>query len=286
MSLALHLERSVRSARDQFFDGLVSLRPLRRAAYRYLSATEDLLFRRFEDHDLILDPADLVGATILEKGDFDRRRTNAVCQRAGSLSNRRTVLEIGANIGTQTIYFVRSGHFDSVISLEPDPRNVKLLEMNVRINGLTDQVNIIPAAAGSSPGLLTLRRDAGNSGGATLRTENLPYKVESEVTVLVVAIDDLVNRGSIDPEQIGLIWMDVEGFEEEILSAATSLLSRRTPIAFEFTPEFYDDEKRRRIIRTIFANYGEISVIEDQGFRPLTESEALALTRRVDLFCC
>jgi FkbM family methyltransferase len=233
-----------------------------------------------------VDPGDLVGKTVLEKGDFDRQRTNMICERARSLGEPRTVLEIGANIGTQTIYFIRSGAFDSVVSLEPDPRNLELLALNVEINGLEDRVTVIPAAAGAAAGALVLRRDAGNSGGATLRAGNLPHRVESEITVPVVAIDDLIDRGVIDPQTIGLIWMDAEGFEDEILSACTRLLSMRTPIAFEFTPGFYDVETRRRIVETVFSRYQDVSIIEDVGFSPLSRGDALNLMRRVDLFCC
>lgn len=286
MSLALRLERSVRSMRNRLFDGLLSSRTVRKAAYRRLSEQENLIFRRFTDHDLVLDPGDLVGSTVLEKGDFDRRRTDAVCQRAAELFDRPVVLEIGANIGTQTLYFLRSGRFDRVVSLEPDPRNLELLRLNIQINGLTDQVQVIAAAAGAKIENLTLRRDAGNSGGATLRTEGLPYAVDSEIVVPVVTIDQLVRRGDIDPEMIGLIWMDAEGFEDEILSACSSLLSRRTPMAFEFTPGFYDDEKRLSIIRRIFNAYSDISIIDGDRFHPIGLAEAMILMRRVDLFCC
>jgi len=286
MSLAPQIERTIRSLRDRLLDGLMSSRALRKAAYRQLSAGDNLVYRRFKDHDLILDPGDLVGNTVLETGDFERRRTDMICQRAACLSEGRTVLEIGANIGTQTLYFIRSGAFDSVISLEPDPRNLELLRLNLRINGLGDRVAVVPAAAGAVPGHLTLRRDAGNSGGATLRAERLPHAVESEVTVPVVTIDGLVEQGDLNPAAIGLIWMDAEGFEDEILSACTQLLARRTPMAFEFTPGFYDDATRLRIVRTIYANYSHVSIIEDHGFEPLTEADAMVLMRRVDLFCC
>ncbi|MGZ9114606.1 MAG: FkbM family methyltransferase, partial [Brevundimonas sp.] len=131
-------------------------RALRKAAYRQLSAGDNLVYRRFEDHDLVLDPGDLVGKTVLETGDFDRGRTNMICRRAASLSDGRSVLEIGANIGTQTLYFIRSGLFDSVISLEPDPRNLELLRLNIQINGLGDRVAVVPAAAGAMAGQLTL----------------------------------------------------------------------------------------------------------------------------------
>lgn len=286
MPFAPQIERTIRSLRDRFLDGLMSSRALRKAAYRQLSGNDTLVYRRFADHDLILDPGDLVGKTVLETGDFERARTDMICQRAAGLSDGCTVLEIGANIGTQTLYFIRSGLFDSVISLEPDPRNLELLRLNIQINGLGDKVSVVPAAAGAAAGQLTLRRDTGNSGGATLRTGRLPHAVESEIIVPVVTIDTLVDRGEIDPETIGLIWMDAEGFEDEILSSCTRLLSSGTPMAFEFTPGFYDDATRQRIIRTAYTHYGDISIITARGFEPLAEADALTLMRRVDLFCC
>lgn len=286
MSLAPQIERTIRSLRDRFLDGLMSSGALRKAAYRQLSAGDNLVYRRFGDHDLILDPGDLVGKTVLETGEFDRRRTDMICKRAAPLSEGRTVLEIGANIGTQTLYFLRSGLFDSVICLEPDPRNLDLLRLNLRINGLDDRVAVVAAAAGAEEGVLILKRDAGNSGGATLRADRLPQVVESEITVPVVTIDGLIEQGDLDPAAIGLIWMDAEGFEDEILSACTRLLSRRTPMAFEFTPGFYDDATRQRIVRTVYAHYTDVSIIEAEGFEPLAELDAMVLRRRIDLFCC
>lgn len=280
------IERAIRTLRDRVLDRFLSSRLLRKAAYRRLSADGNLVYRRFEDHDLVVDPGDLVGKTVLETGDFERRRTNMVCARAAKLRAGRTVLEIGANIGTQTLYFLRSELFDSVISLEPDPRNLDLLRLNVRINGLGDRVTVVAAAAGATAGQLILRRDAGNSGGATLRAGQLPIAVESEITVPVVTIDAMVGQGQIDPGAVGLIWMDAEGFEDEILSACTRLLSRRTPMAFEFTPGFYDDATRQRIIRTVYSHYADVSVIHEGGFEPLALADARALMRRVDLFCC
>ncbi|RZJ00915.1 MAG: FkbM family methyltransferase [Brevundimonas sp.] len=284
MLFARRLERTIRSLRNRALEGLLTSRAVRKAAYRRLSQSQSLVLRRYADHDLVIDPGDLVGTTVLETGDFDRRRTEAVCRRA-TASGRRTVLEIGANIGTQTLYFLKTGLFDQVICLEPDPRNLELLGLNIRLNELSEQARIIPAAAGAASGRLVLRRDAGNSGGATLRADRLPQDIDSDVSVHVVTVDELVREGQIDPNQIGLVWMDAEGFEDEILSASTTLLSRRTPLAFEFTPGFYDDQTRRSILERVFAAYSEVCVIEGEAFGPLDLESALALRRRVDLYC-
>jgi FkbM family methyltransferase len=46
------------------------------------------------------------------------------------------LLEIGGNIGTQTVYFALSGAYSRIVSIEPDPRNFPLLQLNIRQNHL------------------------------------------------------------------------------------------------------------------------------------------------------
>lgn len=286
MISARRIERLFRSFRDNALQGVMGIKALRKAAYNRLSNGGMLVVGRFSDHNLVFDPGDLVGRTILETGSFERERTLRVCKRARSLTVKTTVLEIGSNIGSQTVYLLLPGGFATAICLEPDPKNISLFEMNVRLNNLVDRVTLIPAAAGAEIGQLVLRRDAGNSGGATLRQDRLPQHVDSEIVVPVETIDNLITQGLIDPTTIGLIWMDAEGFEEEIFSACDVLLKARTPLAFEFTPGFYSDDQRRKIIERIFAHYDDVSVITSSGFSPLAKNDGLRLVRRVDLFCC
>ena len=264
----------------------MGIKAIRKASYNRLSSANILVVGRFSDHHLVFDPGDLVGRTILETGSFERERTLRVCKRARSLNEKSTVLEIGANIGSQTVYLLGSGGFSTAICLEPDPRNISLFEMNVRLNNLVGRVTLVSAAAGAEVGQLVLRRDAGNSGGATLRQDRLPKRVDSEIVVPVETIDNLIAKGLIDPTTVGLIWMDAEGFEEEIFSACDVLLKARTPLAFEFSPGFYSDDQRKRIIERVFAHYNDVSVITSQGFSPLAKIDGLRLVRRVDLFCC
>jgi len=216
---------------------------------------------------------------VLDTGPFERDRALAVCRRAATLAVGPTVLEIGANIGTKTVHFIRSGLFDRVIYLEPDPRNLMLLSLDIEINKLDEKGTVVPAAAVAAAGMKTLRRDAGNSGGATLRSTGLPREVGSEVAVRVVPIDRPVDRGEIDPDRLGLIWMGAAGFDAEILSACTRLLSRRTPA-------FYDQAGRDRVLNNLFSRYPSVSIIGTGEFHSLTRLDAQRLKRRTDLFCC
>src|SRR6185437_6005093 len=43
----------------------------------------------------------------------------------------------------------------------------------------------------------------------------------------------LVEEAGLAPSDVGLVWMDVGGYEEEVLSGAASLLEARVPLVVE-----------------------------------------------------
>jgi hypothetical protein len=46
-----------------------------------------------------------------------------------------------------------------------------------------------------------------------------------------------VRRKVIDPGQVGLLWMDIQGHEGHALAGARMLVTRGVPVVFEFSPE-------------------------------------------------
>ena len=62
----------------------------------------------------------------------------------------RDVIDVGANAGDSTLYFLLNGT-RKVIAVEPLPNVAKCAEENVRLSGATDKVNVINAALGGGP---------------------------------------------------------------------------------------------------------------------------------------
>ena len=86
------------------------------------------------DHVMSLSPGDYIGKKIFRKGHFEREHVDrllAILKERRLLRDGTTLLELGGNIGTQTIYFALSGQFARIVSVEPDPRNFDLLRTNV-----------------------------------------------------------------------------------------------------------------------------------------------------------
>lgn len=284
-TLGRDIELGARHYRDRFFDALAATPYVRRALYRSISRSGKLVYCRFNDHDIVVDPNDLVGRTLLEHGNFNRQRTDLVARRANALGSGRVVVEIGANIGTQTVYFLTTGHFDSAVCLEPDPVNVRMLETNLHLNRLDQKVTLLPVGAGDRQGVLHLLRDAGNSGGSTLRSERVADNITTDILVPVITMDSLVENGTIDPDCVGLLWIDAEGFEDEIFAGCRILIERKVPMAFEFSTVFYNEQKIDRIVDLIFAHYTNVSLVDDDGFKPISRAEMMRLKRQADIFC-
>lgn len=141
------------------------------------------------------------------------------------------VLDLGANIGYFTMLsaaLVGPGGY--VVAVEPNPRNVRLLEASRRANGF-DHVRVCQVAAGPEPGLLVLNTSHSNGTTAGLPTNDAAL-FGAEIVPAMPA-DSLVPPD----RRIDLVKLDVEGAEFKALSGATALLARDRPhLISEFSP--------------------------------------------------
>jgi len=80
--------------------------------------------------------------------------------------------------------------------------------------------------------------------------------------VELVTLDQLVQDGVIDPDQVGMLWIDVEGHEGHVLGGAETLTERGVPVVFEFDPEILDlrgdMEAIRRVADGAYTHYVDL----------------------------
>lgn len=148
------------------------------------------------------------------------------------------LLDVGAHWG---FFSLAALHFGGpkarALAVEASPDAAKILAINLRMNGVTDRVALVQAAAGSGAG--TLQMLTTGAGGADYFV--VPSEGRSDtITVPQVALSDLCAERQFWPTHVKV---DVEGFEEEVLCGVDSLVQKRRPIIFL---ELHGDLIRRR----------------------------------------
>lgn len=200
------------------------------------------------DHLITFSPQDYLGRSVFVKGHFDRDHVGRLMKHLDALGidvRGKTLLEIGGNIGTHTIYFALTGAFSRILSIEPDPRNYELLLENIAQNGLTDLVVPVNCAASDTAGEIDFFLHQSNHGKSS---PNRVTSADEHIAVPALPVPAILEKAGIAETDIGVVWMDIEGYEPTAARSMTSLFSRRVPMHMEFTAQFYGAEKAREFV--------------------------------------
>ncbi|MDM9620327.1 FkbM family methyltransferase [Rhizobium sp. S96] len=207
------------------------------------------------DHLMTFSPGDYIGRKVFRKGHFERDHVDRllkVLEARGLMRKASTLLEIGGNIGTQTVYFALARAYAHIVSMEPDPRNFPLLQTNIRQNRLEEGVTLVNCAAGETAGEIDFFLNANNHGKSSAFRQS---KTDVKISVPVKPVTQVLTELAIDPADIGLVWMDIEGYEPLACRSMLPLMSRRVPLYMEFTPLFYGPAQTAAFISDLAAFY-------------------------------
>jgi len=141
----------------------------------------------------------------------------------------RTIVDIGANIGTFTLYAASRAPHARIISFEPEPSNAELLRENIRSNHCENRIHVESTALGSKEGIRTLFvSERGSGGHSFFRHTEKSHAITVPTTTLSAAFEKL------QIYHCDFLKVDCEGAEEEILrSLPSTILERIDFIALE-----------------------------------------------------
>lgn len=187
------------------------------------------------------------GMTLFMGDDVDRRTLASALgalESAGAASPvGRTLIDVGANVGTTSVTALAAFGFERAICFEPFPGNLDLLRLNLSYNGLEERSTIISVALSDRAGTATFEVAPRNLGDARVRVpggkrDPGAFGEEGWATIEVptATLDSYVEAGEVEPDSVGLLWIDAQGHEGQILAGARTLLSARVPIVIEFWP--------------------------------------------------
>lgn len=163
----------------------------------------------------------IIGASLETYGEW--------CEQEIALLSRfvergMTVCDVGAHIGTHTLFFSRAvGPAGRVHAFEPQPFVFHFLAGNVALNSLQN-VRCRPVAAGAAAGTAVMP-DVSYAGSRNFGAIALEQAGAGE-RVPVAAIDDL----ALGP--VHLMKIDVEGMEKDVLDGAARTIAACRPVLY------------------------------------------------------
>jgi FkbM family methyltransferase len=184
---------------------------------------------RYEGKRLYADSLDRYVAAIGWARGWMAHRERALLE--ATLWRGMVAVDVGANIGFQTLTMARCvGATGRVHSIEPDPRNFRLLRRAVTEAGY-DHVRLHELAASNTSGRVTLHLAAANRGDHRLAPA---AGARQQVTVEAAPLDDLLA----DEPRVDFIKIDVQGAEVAVLGGLAWTLCRtpRPKLLCELSP--------------------------------------------------
>lgn len=212
-----------------------------------------------------------IGRSVYASGDWDPLLVGSVFDALAEFGHavRGTVfLEIGANFGVYSLPAVTQYGFARAVAYEPDPASFELLERNIDRNSLGGRVAAFNAALSESAGQLLLSRSRTNAGDNRVVAAGAEVSpADHTVAVPSTTFDDEVASGRIPLDELGLVWLDVQGHEAQVLVGAQSLLRSGVPIVLEYSSGMMSPRARDTLDRLIAEHF---DVLVDLGWCGLT----------------
>jgi FkbM family methyltransferase len=161
----------------------------------------------------------------------------------GGLTNVKTIVDAGANIGATSVYLLEVYPSAHVIAIEPDPYNFQMLQKNLADYG--SRVSCLRSALWGTEAELRILRGAFRDGGEW-SCQVTPSLTACESDVRALTVSKLMDDFNL--KMIDILKVDIEGAEREVFRGSSAEWLRRTrTIAIEL----HDAECRTRFTQAI-----------------------------------
>jgi FkbM family methyltransferase len=198
-------------------------------------------------------------------------------------SEGRTVIDIGAHVGTRALCWAGAGA-DRVYAIEPNPDNFECLVTNLRSHGLAGAIlpDCCAIADYSGPG--RLRRSESNSANHALRSPRTPGSLAKTLPVQVWRLDEWMAEFGVDRQRVGLVKVDTQGWESQVLTGAPALSAQPgTAWILEVSPKHLVNAgtSLESLTAQLEALFARVSDLRDKTMAVLPITEVRPLLARI-----
>lgn len=141
-----------------------------------------------------------------------------------------TVYDVGANIGYISLLLAHAARPNGqVFAFEALPANVERIRRNIALNGLENQITLVPQAVADQGGELTFYVHESVGMGKVAGSAGRPQEqYQAEITVKTLSLDEFVyQQGNPAPD---VVKMDIEGGEVLALPGMQRILLEHHPL--------------------------------------------------------
>lgn len=188
---------------------------------------------------------------ILSRGIFESELIGWACE--NYKNPEKIFVDIGAHMGTYS--FNLAPHFKHTHAFEAQKKTYECLAGGIALNNLSDKVTSYhcaltsPEESGGSTTLRIVSEDGGGSSIKDLYSTSSPITTEETETE---CLDDF------ELEDIGLIKIDVEGAELDVIKGSVKTLKKSgyPPIIFEAWPDSWFASQKKELFDYITKTFG------------------------------
>ncbi len=186
---------------------------------------------------------------------------------------RRFFFDVGANIGTTSIYVKWKQPKWKIVAVEPGKETYTLLRTNCILNGMED-IDCIKAGLSNKVAVEEWCFCPENPGASAIVTQdnrqlsyadplggiNTSMGVYPNEEVKMMTLVGLVDEIKIAQDDEIYLWIDAQGFEPQIIAGGADLITKKNiPLFLEFNPGVYEKngewEKYQSVISAAYTHF-------------------------------
>lgn len=141
------------------------------------------------------------------------------------------IIHVGAHYGEEYLTY-KEHNISNILFFEPVPSNFAVLQKNIE-KYQDDNVGLIPLALGNCSGKLSMNVDTENDGQSSsilepdIHLKQYPHiHFNSKIEVNIVRLDDFMEVHQLLPVGYNFLYMDVQGYELEVLKGSLKTLNQ------------------------------------------------------------
>lgn len=171
------------------------------------------------------------------------------------LSENSNVIDVGANIGTHSVYFSKKCNKGNIFAVEPQIYISEFLNANLLLNGCFNVVPVRAACGSEEKEVRILNIDPFSGQKVNYGEFKLNDHKDKGLITSCIKLDSFLKYGI----PFHFIKLDVEGLEVDVLNGAEELINKYHPMLYiEFNNKSGNDELLNKIYSLEYTPYWHI----------------------------